>query len=195
MALGQLNWRQGFFRFWVIGSALFVVAVAAINYGDIKAQFEASAFKKVWEQDELAVPIRCKNARGTAGTDFQLGLFDDLIPATRRETRPVNPSDYCWYAISKFRLLYPEFKNLSDKGLASKRYVDLPPPPPGFVVERSRDDELIDAEGENADPHPWLLLLRLATIAFGIPLIVLILGACLAWALSGFRVRQTKQPL
>ena len=40
-----MSWRRGFFRVWVLGSALFVVAVAAINYSEIRAQFDAAAFR------------------------------------------------------------------------------------------------------------------------------------------------------
>jgi hypothetical protein len=36
-----MNWRHGFFRLWIVGAALFVIAVAVISYGEIKAQFNA----------------------------------------------------------------------------------------------------------------------------------------------------------
>jgi len=32
-----VNWRHGPFRLWIVGSALFVIAVAFINYSEIKA--------------------------------------------------------------------------------------------------------------------------------------------------------------
>jgi hypothetical protein len=46
-----MNWRRGLFRLWVIGTVLFVMAVAmvayddiktVIAYGDIKAKFDAA---------------------------------------------------------------------------------------------------------------------------------------------------------
>ena len=129
----RLSWRRGFFRFWVIGSALFVIAVAALSYSEIKAQFDAIAFKKVWEQDALVVPIQCGNARGIAGTDFT--TKQGLRPGPWDLYAKPNPSDYCWYEMSKFRPLYPEFNNLSDKELSSKRYADLPPLPPGYELD------------------------------------------------------------
>ena len=36
-----MNWRRGRFQLWIVGSALFVFAVAVISYGEIKAEFDA----------------------------------------------------------------------------------------------------------------------------------------------------------
>jgi len=38
-----MNWRRRLFRLWIVGSALFVIAVAFICYSEIKAQFDAAA--------------------------------------------------------------------------------------------------------------------------------------------------------
>ena len=38
-----MNWRRGLFRLWIVGTVLFVIAVAFISYGEIKAQFDAIA--------------------------------------------------------------------------------------------------------------------------------------------------------
>jgi hypothetical protein len=167
MTLSQLNWRQGFFRFWVIGSVLFVIAVAAISYSDVKTHFESAASMKGWENVEGFVPVICGNARGVFGTDYT-AKFDDLLPSGLR------PGATCWYAMSKFRPLHPEYSDLSDEELTSKLFKEV-----GIPLN---------------SPHPWTTLLNWIGIAFGIPLIVLILGTALAWALSGFRARQTKQP-
>ena len=40
-----MNWRRGLFRLWIIGSALFVLAVAFFNYPSIKAEFIVAANK------------------------------------------------------------------------------------------------------------------------------------------------------
>ena len=40
-----VNWRRGLFRLWIIGSALFVLAVAFVNYSGIKAEFDAVALQ------------------------------------------------------------------------------------------------------------------------------------------------------
>jgi hypothetical protein len=38
-----MNWRRGLFRLWIVGSALFMLAVAFVSYGDIKSEFDAVA--------------------------------------------------------------------------------------------------------------------------------------------------------
>src|SRR5262245_55609660 len=66
-----VNWRQGFFRVWVLGSALFVISVAALNYTEIKSQFDGIAVMEAVKHDEIFVPVVCLNARGIEGTHFQ----------------------------------------------------------------------------------------------------------------------------
>jgi hypothetical protein len=39
-----MNWRRGLFRLWIVGTVLFVIAVAFISYGDIKGEFDAVAY-------------------------------------------------------------------------------------------------------------------------------------------------------
>jgi hypothetical protein len=45
-----MNLRRGLFRLWLVGSALFVLAVAFVSYSGIKAQFDiaASISKAEW---------------------------------------------------------------------------------------------------------------------------------------------------
>ena len=38
-----MNWRRGLFRLWIVGSALFVLAVAFVSYTEIKADFDVVA--------------------------------------------------------------------------------------------------------------------------------------------------------
>jgi hypothetical protein len=40
-------------------------------------------------------------------------------------------------------------------------------------------------------PNPWVTLGTWASIAFGIPLAVLVLGASLVWAFSGFAAKRS----
>src|SRR5258707_5160302 len=37
-----MNWRRGLFRLWIVGTALFVLAIAFISYSEIKAQFDTT---------------------------------------------------------------------------------------------------------------------------------------------------------
>jgi hypothetical protein len=38
-----MNLRRGLFRLWIVGAALFVLAVAFLNYSDIEEEFEDAA--------------------------------------------------------------------------------------------------------------------------------------------------------
>jgi hypothetical protein len=41
-----MNWRRGLFRLWIVGTALFVLAIAFVSYSEIKAEFDAVARKQ-----------------------------------------------------------------------------------------------------------------------------------------------------
>ena len=45
-----MNWRRWLFRLWLVGTALFVIAVAFISYGEIKKQFDAIAAEHLLER-------------------------------------------------------------------------------------------------------------------------------------------------
>jgi hypothetical protein len=38
-----MNWRRGLFRLWIVGTALFVIAVAFVSYSEITKQFDDAA--------------------------------------------------------------------------------------------------------------------------------------------------------
>ena len=147
-----MNWRRGLLRLWIVGSVLFVIAVAFVGYSEIKQQFDEADWVDV--NGDREVPQLCGDARGVAGVDY-----------TERGQRETT----CWYAMSKFRPLYPEYNNLSDEELSRKLY-------------------------DYADPWfrhvPWATLETWASIALGIPLAVLVLGASLVWAFSGFAAKR-----
>jgi hypothetical protein len=86
---------------------------------------------------------------------------------TGDEFKNVNPFDTCWYAMSRYRPLYPEDTNLSDKDIARRQYEGVGQPL----------KEL---------PNPWLSLAGAAAFATGVPLAVLAFGIALYWALAGF---------
>jgi hypothetical protein len=152
----RMNSRR-FFRLWIVGTALFVVSIAFLSYRDIKEQFDDLTILGEFKKDENVVPVLCGEARGVAGEDY------------------TNNQEVCWYAISKFRPLYPEHNDLSDEELARKLYaargVDVHFPLP---------------------PKPWTAVGLWASIAIGIPLLVLILGASLVWAFSRFAATRSK---
>jgi hypothetical protein len=56
-----MNWRLGLFRLWIVGSVLFVLAVAFVSYTDIEEEFEDAASasapvtdRAVTKQDSVA---------------------------------------------------------------------------------------------------------------------------------------------
>jgi hypothetical protein len=166
-----MNWRRGLFRLWIVGSALFVLAVAFVRYGDIKKEFDAL---DVWNSkpadDDFRplVPQLCGDARGVAGTDYATTY---RLPHPSDKSANPNPFDNCWYIMPEFRRLYPEYHSLSDDDLVRKLYPDH-----GLKVPL---------------PNPWASVGTAAAIAFGIPLVVLVLGSSLVWAFSGFAARRT----
>jgi hypothetical protein len=108
------------------------------------------------------VPVLWGEARGVAGEDYTTKQGQSPGPWDQYATP--NPFDNCWYAISKFRPLYPEYNELSDNDLTRRLYA------------------LHGVEVRNT----WATVGIWAGIAFGIPVVVLVLGASLAWAFSGF---------
>jgi hypothetical protein len=96
---------------------------------------------------------------------------ENLLPVNCEKTRG-DTSDYsifeghCWYTTQSFRKLYPEYKDVSEHDLAEKIYANAGIP-------------LIH-------PSPWTKLLETLALAFGVPLVVLLLGFSIGWAVSGF---------
>jgi hypothetical protein len=96
-----------------------------------------------------------------------------LVPTDCGRARGVLGTDYsetqnlCWYKSEDFRRLYPEYKDLSDKALSEKLYEKAGQP--------------------LKHVHPWESIGKVAGVAFGVPVIVLLIGLSLLWALSGFR--------
>ena len=147
-----MNLRRGLFRLWIVGSALFVLAIAFVGYSEIKEQFTAvaSMSKAEW-------PVQ----------------------------------------LAGFRQRYPQYNHLSDAQLMDafykKLYSDLTREEfdKRMAAAKSAIDpeNLAQLEKAVADirvPHPWATLGTWASIAFGIPLVVLALGSSVVWALSGF---------
>ena len=162
-----MNFRRGLFRLWIIGSVLFVLAVAFFSYAEIKKQFNDIVIQAAFDERkvEFIVPQLCGTARGVVGKDYTTKSGQN--PGPWDEYTTPNYFDNCWYAMSKFRPLYPEYKDVSDNELSRKLYADYGEP--------GRDL-----------PNPWATIGTWASIALGIPLVVLILGSSLVWAFSGF---------
>jgi hypothetical protein len=151
---------------------LFVLAVAFISYGEIKAKFDAVAV------------------------------------ASKPKATPT--------VLAEFRQQYPEYNDLNDAQLADavykKFYSDMPREEferrfaekiaasetkvvqfQGQLHEFPADftDEEIATALKSTITNPWVTLVTWASIAFGIPLAVLVLGASLVWAFSGFAAKRS----
>src|SRR5262245_61788713 len=87
-----MNLRRGLFRLWLVGAALWVLAVAFIGYGQIMDEFhEIALWNWVAANDGLVVPQRCGEARGVAGTDY--GTQEGRGPGPWDTDAKPNPSD------------------------------------------------------------------------------------------------------
>jgi hypothetical protein len=100
-----MNWRRGLFRLWIVGSALFVLAVAFVSYSDIRREFNAVGLSKF-----VLLPVLCGDARGVAGKDYTTQAGQS--PGPWDSYANPNSFDNCWYGMSKFRPLYQLIKSL-----------------------------------------------------------------------------------
>jgi hypothetical protein len=157
-----MNWRRGLFRLWVVGATLFVITVLAISYDE-------------FAKPPFFVPVRCGEARGKLGTDY--AIKEKGKPSSQDHAKP-NFFETCWYSLSKFRTFYPEYNDLEDGDLIRKLHANLD--------LRTFDDLIAERV-----PQPWTTIGVWAIIAFGIPLAVLLLGASLVWAFSGFSAKRS----
>jgi ABC-type glycerol-3-phosphate transport system permease component len=156
-----MNFRRGFFRIWVVCSVLFIIMVSIFSYEKVSGEFERASLD-FSQVSILMVPVDYKEARGKSETDYS-------PPDRPWNTYTARPQ--CWYKLPDFRRLYPEYRDLSDDSLSDKLY---------------------DRAGIMRNPAlPWRALGITVTIAIGAPLIVLLIGAALAWALSGFQSKPT----
>ncbi len=149
-----MNFRRGFFRLWLVFSILFVIGTAAVFFRDVKSEFEKAALTAYVNANSiLMVPVACSDARGKAGTDYE--VFDDPSKTSK-----------CWYQVPKLRVLFPEYKDLTDEQLS---------------------DRLYQKAGIQITPaSPRSLVARAVSIAIGVPLIVLAVGSALGWSVAGF---------
>jgi hypothetical protein len=161
---GGMRVRRGFFRLWIVGTALFVFAIAFISYNDIKAQFDAVPSKPEVTSSFIA--------------EFrqQYPEYNNLTDAQLLDT--VYKKFYSGMPREEFE------KQVSEQISASNKIVKFQ----GQVHEFPADftDEEIATALKRTIKNPWASVGEAAAIAFGIPLAVLILGASLIWAFSGF---------
>jgi hypothetical protein len=160
-----MNWARGLFRLWLVGAALYVPVIAFLGYPEVMNNFDRSVRVYVNKNKLEMVPVPCGDVRGEAGTDYTTKWGQE--PGPWDKYAKVTHYDKCWYSISNFRALYPEYADLSDRDLLSKTY-------------KTAGAEL------DPDRKPWTTLFFWLGVALGIPLLILVLGKALFWAIVGF---------
>ena len=160
----RMNLRRGLLRLWLVASVLFIIVAGVSVRPEVAAEFDAARRWAPFSGARL-VPITCGAARGSLGVDYQTAL--DLEQRTRK------PVEVCWYPIPKFRVLYPEYNDLSDDDLTSQTYAKMEVSP-------------------WQPPTPWTFVAKTAAIVIGIPVAVLIVGAAIFWAFAGFHSNQNR---
>ena len=166
-----MNWRRGLFRLWIVGSALFVLAVAFVSYTEIKADFDVVArASKPEVTSSFIAEFRQQYPEYNSLTDAQLleAVYEKFFSDMPRE---------------QFE------KQVSEKISASNKAVKFQ----GQLHEFPADftDEQIATALKSTIKNPWATLGVWVSIAFGIPLAVLVLGASLVWAFSGFAAKRS----
>jgi len=151
-----MNWRRGLFRLWIVGTVLFVLAVAAFNYPTIKAEFIVAANKP-----DLAAHWLADEVYQRFYSDMPRDQFD---------------------------------KKISDPKMIARLEAIVKKIDTSRPLSQWTDDELLAhiALSDTGPPiSPWTSVGTAAAIAFGIPLVVLVLGSSLVWAFSGFAAKRS----
>lgn len=144
-----MNIMRGLFRLWIILTAIFITVVVMLNAHNLK--YSKSAFDPITAT--LMLPVDCELARGKLSKDYTNNL----------------EGGHCWYKISEFRKLFPEYKNLSDTQLSETLY------------------KSIKRESEPNNHLFWNAAHNVLIYGFGIPILLLVLGLCFKWVFAGFK--------
>jgi hypothetical protein len=163
-----MNWPRTLFRLWLVGTALFVLGVVFAGYSIIKAEFDAAASRPEAVSSSFLLEFRRLHPEYNGLSDAQVA---DVVHKQFYSDMPREQFD----------------EKLAEKIDASKtKTVKFQ----GRLYEYPADatDDEIAAVLKNTVKNPWASVRVVAAIAISIPLLVLILGASLVWALSGFAV-------
>jgi hypothetical protein len=165
-----LRVARGLSRLWIVGTALFVIAVAAVSYSGIKAEFDAFALAS---RPQAAMPSFIAEAR-------------QQYP----EYRGLNDAQLADAMYRRFYRDMPreQFERLVAEKIAASRTVEFQGQLHQFPADFS-DQEIATALKSTIN-NPWASVATAAGVALGIPLVVLILGASLVWAFSGFSAKR-----
>ncbi|MFY0611028.1 MAG: hypothetical protein JXQ99_05860 [Hyphomicrobiaceae bacterium] len=202
-----LNWKTGTWRVWLGLSGVWVAGACFFTFAAVWVDWNR---QQQWERFETMVPLACKKAdpRGTEGPDYQtlwhnkssselleavsgnevtsistteLQMLEnelrgrEIIRKMRRSLPTGFQIEGCahWYSMSKFRALYKEYDDLSNGQIIQKTY-----PKAGLIAPRKSAPFLVLAG------KTLLVFLALGMLP---PLLLLLIGAWVAWVINGFR--------
>ena len=154
-----MNWRRGLFRLWIVGTALFVIAIAFVSYSEIKAEFDAVAGKR---EAASILATYADRVHQRFYSDMPREQFDKKITAPNPITEP-NVIAQLQAIVANIDTSRPLDDWTFDEVAAYSLFLFIEPA-----------------------PNPWATLGMRAAIAFGFPLVVLILG----WAFLGSPAKQ-----
>jgi len=166
----MINWRKGLFRFWIVISILWIISIVVLNIGEYKqASKKESKLKHIVE--EIKNPEKALDKIMAEFPDIKQQYNVILLgPVDKNKSKneflePIQPTD-------------EELKKLSDEELL--KMVNKPKDETiykGILIEICRK-----AETDRRDKLYGILL-----ISFIPPILLLICGASIYWALRGFR--------
>jgi hypothetical protein len=165
-----MNFRRGLFRLWIVCAVVFAIAVACVRYSGIKEEFDAFA-----SRPEAAMPSFLSDFRQKHPEYF--GLSDaQLADAVYKRFYKDMPREQFEQKLAE-KIEASKTKTVQFQGHLHQFPADF------------TDEEIATALKSTLN-NPWASVARTAGIALGIPLVVLILGASLVWAFSGFSAKQ-----
>lgn len=155
----EVNARRGFFRLWIVFCVLVVLGVIIASYSEVHDEFAETNIRRIVIKNLQAsmLPVNCVDPvpRGSAGADYSVS------------------AGLCWYKVSDFRRLYPEYSDFSESVLSDK-----------LKAKNIR---------WQSPAHPWRTMLGLAEGTIVLLLTVFVMGYALiwmsAWVSAGFRSR------
>src|SRR5215469_1485218 len=172
-----MNWRRGLFRLWIVGAALFVLAVAFVSYDTIKAEFdEIASIQKLPAPSSILAQFRQLYPEYKDWNDDQLAdaMYKKFYSDMQREEFNKR------ITTSNVRIIEFEGGVFEVPADASEKQI-------AAALASHKKSGTFDFPPL---PNAWATLGVWASIAFGIPLAVLVLGASLVWAFSGFAAKR-----
>lgn len=151
-----MNIKRGLIRCWIVFTVAVALLTAVFSYHSVRNEFEKASLAR--EFDKMSITLIPGLRGNLRGEAKDYSCNGELVS--------INQFDTCWYQLPKFRELFPEYRDLTDDDLVEKTYRKM-----GQPLTSSR---------------PWSALFIALGFGLGVPLMILIVGASLYWAIAGF---------